>query len=54
MIRIVEMERENYTTISPVSRISNLKSSLPVTVKIGEEHIQIVTVRKQKPTAIIF
>ncbi|KAI8363872.1 hypothetical protein EDC96DRAFT_558843 [Choanephora cucurbitarum] len=44
----MDMERENYTTISPVSRISNLKSSLPVTVKIGEEHIQIVTVKKQE------
>ncbi|KAI8076544.1 uncharacterized protein B0P05DRAFT_546306 [Gilbertella persicaria] len=44
----LNMERETCVTVSPVSRISNLKSSVPITVKIGPEHIQLITIKKQE------
>ncbi|KAI8097774.1 uncharacterized protein BX664DRAFT_356981 [Halteromyces radiatus] len=40
-----EIEKEPATVFYPVTRQTNLKSTLPVTVKISTEHIQIITVR---------
>ncbi|KAI9317519.1 hypothetical protein BX666DRAFT_2026794 [Dichotomocladium elegans] len=45
----IDLEKAPSTTFFPVSRVINLKSSsTPVTLKIGQEHIQIITVRKQE------
>ncbi|CAO3592087.1 unnamed protein product [Absidia cylindrospora] len=40
-----EIEKEPATVFYPVTRQTHLKSTLPVTVKISAEHIQIITVR---------
>ncbi|CAO3589215.1 unnamed protein product [Absidia cylindrospora] len=40
-----EIELEATTVFYPVTRQTHLKSTIPVTVKISAEHIQIITVR---------
>ncbi|KAI8974377.1 hypothetical protein BDB01DRAFT_807208 [Pilobolus umbonatus] len=44
----LDLEKEISVTIFPVTRISNLKLSIPVTVKIGPEHMQVITMKKQE------
>ncbi|KAF7730429.1 Ras GTPase activating protein ira2 [Apophysomyces ossiformis] len=44
----VEIERESSTVFASVTKITNLKMTIPVTIKIGPEHMQIITVRKQE------
>lgn len=41
---IVDLEKEASVTIFPVTRITHLRSSIPVTVRIGPEHMQVITV----------
>jgi hypothetical protein len=45
---IVDLEKEVSVTIFPVVRITHLRSSIPVTVKIGPEHMQVITVSYKK------
>lgn len=49
---VVDLEKEASVTIFPVTRITHLRSSIPVTVRIGPEHMQVITVssilRKKK------
>lgn len=41
----IDLERAPHTTFSPVTRMVNLKSSsVPVIVKVGQEHLQLITV----------
>lgn len=42
--KIVDLEKEATVTISSVTRLSNFRSSIPVIVKIGSEHMQVITV----------
>ncbi|KAI8328834.1 hypothetical protein BC941DRAFT_216115 [Chlamydoabsidia padenii] len=41
----MELEKETPTVFYPVTRQTHLKSTLPVTVKVTSEHIQIITVQ---------
>ncbi|KAI8388661.1 uncharacterized protein BYT42DRAFT_242275 [Radiomyces spectabilis] len=43
-----DIEREQSIVFSPVMKRVQLKSSVPVVVKIGNEHVQVITVRKQE------
>lgn len=42
------METEPSAVFFPVNRISQFKTQIPVTVKVGSEYIQVMTVRKQE------
>lgn len=45
----LDLEKAPSNTFYPVTRITNLKSSsVPVTLKIAQEHVQIITARKQE------
>ncbi|KAI9318553.1 hypothetical protein BX666DRAFT_1511999 [Dichotomocladium elegans] len=45
----MDLEKAPMTVFSPVTKITNLKtSSVPVIVKISQEHVQLQTVRKQE------
>ncbi|KAI8053543.1 hypothetical protein BDF21DRAFT_441145 [Thamnidium elegans] len=44
----VDLEKEASVTIYPVTRITNIRSSIAVTVKIGPEHMQVITMKKQE------
>ncbi|KAG0178831.1 Ras GTPase activating protein ira2 [Apophysomyces sp. BC1021] len=44
----VDIEKETSTLYGSVTKITNLKMTIPVTIKIGPEHMQIITVRKQE------
>ncbi|KAI7858100.1 hypothetical protein BDC45DRAFT_434174 [Circinella umbellata] len=44
----VDLEKAPSTTFFPVTRVNTLKSSTPVTIKISQEYLQIITVRKQE------
>ena len=41
---LADVEKETTVSIFPVTRITHLRSSIPVTVKIGPEYMQIITV----------
>lgn len=42
------METEPSAVFFPVNRVSQFKAHIPVTVKVGTEYIQVMTVRKQE------
>ncbi|KAI9489055.1 hypothetical protein BDB00DRAFT_771458 [Zychaea mexicana] len=44
----VDLEKAPSTTFFPVTRMNSLKSSTPVTIKVSQEYLQIITVRKQE------
>ncbi|KAL7332161.1 hypothetical protein PS15p_204242 [Mucor circinelloides] len=44
----LDLEKEASVTIFPVTRITHLRSSIPVTVRIGPEHMQVITMKKQE------
>ncbi|KAG0184581.1 Ras GTPase activating protein ira2 [Apophysomyces sp. BC1034] len=44
----LDIEQEQNTVFFPVTRLTHLRSTIPVMVKIGPEHVQIITVRKQE------
>lgn len=41
---LVDLEKEATVAISSVTRLTNFRSSIPVVVKIGSEHMQVITV----------
>ncbi|OAD65239.1 hypothetical protein PHYBLDRAFT_85899, partial [Phycomyces blakesleeanus NRRL 1555(-)] len=43
-----DMEEEKTTVFFPVTRLTNLKSAVPVIVKVGQLYVHIITVRKQE------
>ncbi|CEI98406.1 hypothetical protein RMCBS344292_12515 [Rhizopus microsporus] len=44
----LDLEKDACVTIFPVTRLTNLRTSIPVIVKIGLEEIQIITMKKQE------
>ncbi|KAI8394136.1 uncharacterized protein BYT42DRAFT_553510 [Radiomyces spectabilis] len=44
----MDLEKELSTIFTPVTRVASMNINIPVTVKIGPEHMQIVTNRKQE------
>lgn len=48
MYRTAGLETEHSAVFFPVNRLLQLKSQVPVTVKVGAEYVQIMTVRKQE------
>ncbi|KAI8142067.1 hypothetical protein BJV82DRAFT_159057 [Fennellomyces sp. T-0311] len=44
----IDLEKAPSTTFFPVTRMNSLKSTTPVTIKVSQEHFQIITVRKQE------
>ncbi|KAI9027661.1 hypothetical protein CLU79DRAFT_697324 [Phycomyces nitens] len=44
----VDIDKEKCIVFSPVVRIANMVLSIPVTIKLGPEYLQITTVRKQE------
>ncbi|KAI9486703.1 MAG: hypothetical protein EXX96DRAFT_550220 [Benjaminiella poitrasii] len=44
----IELEKETSVTIFPVLKITHLRSSIPVIVKIGTAHMQVITTKKQE------
>ncbi|KAL0078943.1 hypothetical protein F4703DRAFT_1778323 [Phycomyces blakesleeanus] len=44
----VDIDKEKCIAFSPVVRIANMVLSIPVTIKLGPEYLQITTVRKQE------
>ncbi|CEP19674.1 hypothetical protein [Parasitella parasitica] len=44
----LDLEKESGVTIHPVSRITHSRASIPVTVKIGPEFVQVITTKKQE------
>ncbi|KAI8643392.1 hypothetical protein BD408DRAFT_414835 [Parasitella parasitica] len=44
----LDLEKESSVTIHPVSRITNSRASIPVTIKIGPEFIQVITMKRQE------
>ncbi|KAI8085069.1 uncharacterized protein BX664DRAFT_266338 [Halteromyces radiatus] len=44
----VELEKELSTAFYPVSKIITMNIRIPVVVRVGQEHLQVITVREQE------
>ncbi|KAI7866864.1 hypothetical protein BDF14DRAFT_1808596 [Spinellus fusiger] len=44
----VDIDKEKCVVFTPVTKVTNMVPVIPVTIKIGQEYLQIITVRKQE------